>query len=311
MQLHDFCNKISAKKNVSKLSVDIIATEFISFFHIPKFIKLPYLIKLCQNLGINEISGQTLPVTMRGYHQSYKGEHLIYFKNDDWIGGVEHTILHEIYEIIIETLIKRSDEYAKFKTEHNADHFAASILMPSEDFLSDVYTSSFDILDLQKKYVRGYASILIKMKTVLTERLMFLGIIYEKVRFLKYRPNILLNHPADDFIVTYRVRTPYIKAGKSHGRLLWCSVPRKGKTFEKDSVAENVFYRGQSVFREKATGFDLFGHDDISVIGRPVHWKNELAKIIVLGVPYKSQDLFKNQIDRLNPIFLLSARQVI
>lgn len=75
--------------------------------------------------------------------------------------------MHEIYEIIEDTL---DGLFVEFVRRHGkalemaADTFAASVLMQTEHFLSDVYEESLDVLKLQKNYGRAHSSIVLRIE---------------------------------------------------------------------------------------------------------------------------------------------------
>jgi hypothetical protein len=62
----------------------------------------------------------------------------------------------------------------------------------------------------------------------------------------------------------------------------------------------------------KATGFDLWGDNDLSFIAKPVHWYGKLAKIILVGVRYKDSQLLETQREGLyKPFKFLESYQLI
>lgn len=289
-----------------ELEAEELAKQFVAYFRLPKFPTLKNLLKLAKSMNIEQIEGLPLPRSIRGFHEEWEGTYSIKYKKDDWIGAIEHTILHEIREIMenmFEELLSGHERLSRRALESEANLFAACVLMPGEQFLSDVYELGFDPIRLQKKYRRAYSSILIRMMKVVSGRLPFIGVLYEKNG--SETNGALLN-------VTYFVKTPNIKTNRKHGRLLWCYIPREGSNVVNSSIAYSVIKYGQSIYREKATGFDFFGYDDFSFIARPVYRKGgHITKIAVIGVPYEHRTVLKVQLDKIDPLFLPECFQMI
>ena len=317
--LQEFCNYMMEKYiHPNKMHSEIIAGEFRKYFNLPKFIILEDLLKLSIVLGIKDVFEITFPNRkLRGFHHKYDcKEYELYYRKGDWEGSKEHTFLHEVREMIDELFAHICPTYEKL--EHNqleslSNEFAASVLMPSKEFINDMYETGFDLMELRKKYLRSYSSTLIRMNRVLQGYQCFVGVLYEDVNPIEYLDKDFLKQLEgipQPLETTYVVKTPRIWSGKHRGRILWHNLPRKGKFFEIGSIADSVVSFGQSVYREKASGFDLYGYDDFSIIARPVHWSKGLAKIAVIAVPYDNRHLLKNQIDRINPVYLPPSFQI-
>ena len=73
---------------------------------------------------------------LKGVHfGAPRGEYDIYYREDLWDGAKAHTVLHEAYEIIHETLCAlHSDDPPERSVCREADRFAAAVLMPPETF---------------------------------------------------------------------------------------------------------------------------------------------------------------------------------
>lgn len=318
--LKDFCIEVmDPAEDEAKVDPERTADEFVRFYSLPKIVTLGRLQGLAKFLGIKKISPNKLPESFRGYHFGSDGNYEIQYRQQDWVGSAEHTVLHEIYEIIEDTLDGLFVEFVRRQgtaLERAADTFAASVLMQTEHFLSDVYEESLDVLKLQKNYGRAYSSIILRMKRVMNNRHSFFAVIYEpriqnQVYVNEFGIVIDKKYFIENFVCRYLVKTSDIKPNRKHGRLLWCFLPRKKHHVMLDSVAYYVLTEQRSAFRERVEGFDMFGYDDLSIIARPVAWNGQISKVIVIGIPQKENQLLRGQIDRISPLMLYKSFQII
>ena len=88
---------------------------------------------------------------MKGVHfGAPRGEYDIYYREDLWDGAKAHTVLHEAYEIIHETLWAfHSDDPPERRVCREADRFAAAVLMPPDTFTAYALVSGLDVVVLQ------------------------------------------------------------------------------------------------------------------------------------------------------------------
>ena len=104
----------------------------------------------------------------------------IYYREAPWEGASEHTVLHEAYEIIHETLCDiESDAPPDRKVCQEADRFAAAVLMQPEIFTTLAECSGLDVLALQKHFGRSYASVTLRLAEVMRGQ-PFLAVLYER-----------------------------------------------------------------------------------------------------------------------------------
>ena len=103
--LDDFCRKLS-DDDFSRDALDPkrLAARFVRFFKLSGRPTLDELSDLMGRAGFGTVSGRHL-YSVKGIHCSAPGGgYDIHYRQDLWGGAKEHTLLHEAYEIIHETL---------------------------------------------------------------------------------------------------------------------------------------------------------------------------------------------------------------
>jgi hypothetical protein len=109
-----------------------------------------------------------------------RGEYDIYYRNDLWEETKAHTVLHEAYEIIHETMCDLHSGSPPERTAcREADRFAAAVLMQPEIFSALAQASGLDVLVLQREYRCSYASVTIRLAEVLRD-LPLMAVLYER-----------------------------------------------------------------------------------------------------------------------------------
>jgi len=156
-----------------------IAKRFIKNYDMTSQYRFGNIPSLCYFLGVDSIEYERFPEGIRGFHQIYDDKIKIQVKHDDWSGGINHTILHEMFEIIIDIYnSKAKKEYES--SEYKANLFAASILMPEDSFLEFCYRANFDLQRVREKFDCSIFSFLIRTQYLFQKRKGFyLGYLYE------------------------------------------------------------------------------------------------------------------------------------
>ena len=135
----DFCRRLVDKMPASARPGPVSTAQyFVEFFSLSAFPKLEDLTGLLARAGVGVAVATRLPGSYRGFHAGHaNSQYLIQYEASEWSGAQEHTVLHETYEIIIETLC---DLYPSLRHPRgkrlcrDADRFAASVLMQPELF---------------------------------------------------------------------------------------------------------------------------------------------------------------------------------
>lgn len=260
-----------------------VAGAFLRYFGIRGRPDLEGLEQLLGRAGFGEVTGRHLE-TMKGIHYSSPhGGYDIHYRQDLWDGAKEHTVLHEAYEIIHETL---SDMASASRPERavcpEADRFAAAVLMRREVFASFAEASGLDVVALQRMFRCSYASVGLRLAEV-AQRRPLMVVLYERSE--RGDPSEWTG-PAELRAVIVR-RTPGFGAPRSP--LLQGprgGMPRPRRLPPPGSLAE----------RAAETGEPHFGEDGVvSAVARPVVWKGHLAKVVVVAVPHADRSVLLAQ----------------
>ena len=124
--LDDFCHKLLDDELFrERLEPERLAAAFADFFRLSGRPTVAGLTALLQDAGFGTVSGMALD-GLKGVHfGAPRGEYDIYYREDLWDGAKAHTVLHEAYEIIHETLCALySDDPPERSVCREADRFA-------------------------------------------------------------------------------------------------------------------------------------------------------------------------------------------
>ena len=272
----DFCRDLLDDVAYTAIDPEGVAARFVSYFDVPARPTMAVLKALLEDAGFGAVSGAHLD-SMRGVHFGARGGgYEIYYRQDMWDGAKEHTILHETYEIICETLCEQvTGSPLRGRVCRQADRFAASVLMQPETFSLMAEASGLDVLALQRAYRCSYASVALRLgETVRNTPLM--TVLYERGRDEGLDPEGWTEPPDLRATIVRRTRG----FGTPHSDLLRGSrggVPMRGRRPSLGSLADRVVGSGRVEYDEDG-GF--------AAIARPVIWRGKLAKVAVVAVPY-------------------------
>ena len=137
--LDHFCYRLVEEVTPSKgLHPTVLAKEFVDFFGLSTFPRMEELVGLLNRAGVRTALCTHLPKGCRGVHTgTKKGSYLIEYDAFDWERAQEHTVLHELYEIVRERLHDLYPSVGKPQGRslcRQADRFAAAALMQPEVF---------------------------------------------------------------------------------------------------------------------------------------------------------------------------------
>ncbi len=260
-----------------------LAAVFVRFFGLSVRPRLDELTSLLHTAGVGSVSGAPLPRGLRGFHASApQGGYDIRYSEDQWEGAQEHTVLHETYEIICETLSglhPGSPPVGNVCRE--ADRFAAAVLMQPGPFAAYAKATGFDVVALQKRYGRAYASVTLRLGEVMRDQPL-LAVLYERAEIGE--PSAWAKPLAPGaFRVTVAARTPGFVT--MDAPLL--GNPRTGMLPSPDSTAERVALTGRATYAEEG---------EVAVAARPVLWHGRLAKVAVAAVPHRDRSMLLPQL---------------
>ena len=264
-----------------------LAAVFVRFFGLSIRPAMDELTQLLHAAGVGAVSGAPLPRGLRGFHSSaLEGGYDIHYMEDQWEGAQEHTVLHETYEIICETLggLHPSSPPAG-NVCREADRFAAAVLMQPGPFAAYARATGFDVVALQKRYRRAYASVTLRLGEVMRDQPL-VAVLYERSE--KGDSSVWAEPPAPGaFRVKVAARTPGF--GTTGSRLRGGSPPSPG------SVAEHVALTGRAAYAEERVAASG-GEEAMAVAARPVFWHGRLSKVAVVAVPHQTRAVLLPQL---------------
>ena len=288
--LDDFCHRLLDDQLFrERLEPERLAAAFTEFFHLSARPTVMELAALLRDAGFGTVSGRELD-GLKGVHfGAPRGEYDIYYRDDLWDGAKAHTVLHEAYEIIHETLCAlHSDDPPERRVCREADRFAAAVLMPPEIFSAYALASGLDVVALQGMFQCSYASVAMRLAEVM-RRQPLVALLYECKD--KGDPS---GWPAqvnfESLKATVVKRTPGFGPPSSHLLCGWGGgVPRPGKALPSDSLAELAVQSGGAEYAED---------DGFAVAAKPVLWKGRIAKVSVVAVPFGDRRVLAPQLGK-------------
>ena len=161
----EFCRELLDEDHYrGAIDPEGVAARFVSYFGVPARLTMPALKELLEEAGFGTVSGAHLD-SMKGVHFGARGGgYEIYYRHDLWDGAKEHTVLHETYEIICETLCEQvTGTPLRRRVCRQADRFAAAVLMQPETFSLMAEASGLDVLALQRAYRCSYSSVTLRL----------------------------------------------------------------------------------------------------------------------------------------------------
>ena len=269
----DFCRNLLDGDRI--LDPEGVAARFVSYFGVPSRPTMSELKALLDEAGFGFVSGAHLD-SMKGVHVSAPGgSYDIYYRQNLWDGAKEHTVLHETYEIICETLSELDcGSPLTRRVCREADRFAAAVLMQPEAFSLMAESSGLDVLALQRTYRCSYASVTLRLAETVRE-FPLMVVLYERNE--DGDPEGWTEPP--DLRATVARRTRGFGSPDSE---LLCGtrggVPIRGRRPSPGSLADRVVGSCRAEYDEDG-GF--------AVIARPVVWKGRLAKVVVVAMRYR------------------------
>ena len=290
--LDDFCHRLLDDELFrERLEPERLAAAFADCFGLSGRPTVAGLTALLRDAGFGTVSGRELD-GLKGVHfGAPRGEYDIYYRDDLWDGAKAHTVLHEAYEIIHETLCAlHSDDPPERRVCREADRFAAAVLMPPETFTACALASGLDVVALQGAFQCSYASVAMRLAEVMRQQPLAV-LLYERKD---------KGDPAGwpDPVNFESLKATVVKRTRGFGppsSPLLCGwgggIPRPGKALPSDSLAELAARSGGAEYAED---------DGFAVAAKPVIWKGRIAKVSVVAVPYGDRKALAPQLSGVN-----------
>ena len=287
--LDDFCRALMVEESPQgRPGPFSLADAFVCFFGLSLRPTMDELTGLLQKAGIGTVLGAPLSGSLQGLHYSAPGGgYDIHYREDQWAGAQEHTVLHETYEIICETLGDLHHGPPPVRDVcREADRFAAAALMQPAVFAAYAEATGLDVVALQKRYGRAYASVTLRLAEVMRSQPL-LAVLYERRE--RGGPFSWAEQSAPaQFRAAVVARTPGF--GTPDSRLLrgfQSGMPGRGSPPSPGSAAERVARSGRAAYAEA---------DGVAVAAKPVLWRGRLAKVAVVAVPYRDRSVLRPQL---------------
>ena len=293
MTLDDFCRDfLDDELFRERLEPERLAAAFTNFFHLSVRPTVMELAALLRDAGFGTVSGIPLD-GLKGVHHfgAPRGEYDIFYREDLWDGAKAHTLLHEAYEIIHETLCAlHSDDPPERRVCREADRFAAAVLMPPETFSDYAKASGLDVAALQGVFQCSYASVAIRLAEVMRQQPLAV-LLYER-KDKEDPKNWSVAFSPESLRAAVVKRAAGLGPPSSPLLCGWRGgIPRPTKAVPADSLAEQAALRGRSEYAED---------DGLAVAARPVLWKGRVAKVAVVAVPFLDRAVLAPQVGGVN-----------
>ena len=178
----DFCRNLLDDDSIPLDSLDPerLAARFVRYFKLSGRPTLDELSVMLSLAGFGEVTDREMDGLKGAHIGKPRGHYAIYYRQGLWDGSSTHTVLHETFEIINETLWDiHSGDAPDRKVCREADRFAAAVLMQPEAFASMAEASGFDAKALQRQYRCSYASVTIRLAEVIREQPL-MAVLYER-----------------------------------------------------------------------------------------------------------------------------------
>ena len=291
--LDDFCDELMRDESPARrLEPERLAADFPRFFGLSGRPTLDELTGVFERAGIGKVSPARLPGALRGIHYTLSDEsYAIHYQEGQWEGSSEYTLLHEAYEIVLETLGKRGREQpSKRKVCLDADRYAAAALMPADIFDAYARASGLDVVALHGVFRCSYAAAAIRLGEVMDRQPLFVAL-YERDE---------AGDPADwpERTEPHSLRAKVVKrtagfAPPASPLLCGCrgGIPHRHQPLPSGSLAERAVQSGRTEYAEE---------DGIAVAAKPVLWKGRVAKVAVVAVPYGDRAVLTPQLGGVN-----------
>ena len=227
---------------------------------------------------------------LKGAHLGQPGgEYHIYHREDLWEGSKAQTVLHELYEIVLERMAEIHSPGMPVPSGPNpvicqqAERFAAAVLMQPDIFLPYAQASGLDVATLHKVFGCAYSSAALRLAEVVRDPPLMV-VLYEREERgdpAGWTESALLRARVVKRTSGFGARRCRLICGRRGG------MPRRDKALPACSLAEQAAHSNSAEYGEE---------DGLAAIARPVMWKGRLAKVIVVAVPWERRSVLEPQL---------------
>ena len=214
------------------------------------------------------------------------GEYHIYHRDDLCEGAKAQTVLHELYEIIVENMAEmRTHDAPDRNVCPQAERFAAAALMQPDIFLPYAQASGLDVAVLHDQFGCSYASAALRLAEVLRDHPLMV-VLYEREERgdpAGWTEPPILRDRVVKRTAGFRPRRSRLLGGWRGG------MPNQRRSVPAGSLAEAAANSGEPEYAEG---------DGIAAIDTPVLWKGRRAKVIIVAVPWENRSVLEPQLGR-------------
>ncbi len=268
------------------LDPEAMAARFVDYFRLSTRPTLDELTALAERSGFGTVRDGHMEGLKGAHIGEPSGEYHIYHRSDMWEGTKAHTVLHEAYEIIHETMCDLHSGGPPCRTVcREADRFAAAVLMQPEVFLSYARASGLDVATLHDQFGCAYSSAALRMAELVRDTPL-LVVLYEREERGDpegWTEPAILTAGVVKRTAGFGARRSPLLNGRRGG------MPQKRKALPGGSLAERAAQSGRAEYDEE---------DGVAAIAAPVFWKGRLAKVIVVAVPWENRSVLEPQLSR-------------
>jgi hypothetical protein len=244
-------------------------------------------------IGTNGVENRKMPPSLRGYHEVVGDRKNIYYREEDSLSGIQNTILHEIREIMESLFTEVNPIYIPLKTRARhlaANQFATAVLLPQSSFVSKVYDTGLDIIELSNQYSKSCSQVLLRTGEVLHGKLFMYAALYE---------------PNEEYEWHVGYWTACHNDTDSDSNVFGADnlFPRKGVVAASDSLVTISIREKKPCLVQRITLLDTMD-EGLIALARPLIISEIPTKVVLTVLLERNRNVIQSQVDRLQPMVI-------
>lgn len=308
-ELDDFARAfIRDKRHYHDVRTEELAEAFRRWFHLPAFLALHDLHQLCVDLGIpvKPLPGESDSLSGLNTWTQSEG-HTIYLSSSATTAHAEHTLGHELREVIELTFARVNPAYVALDISDNklmnqeSNHFAACLLMQAQASHELLAGMGYDFYAFADATGRSLASVVLRAQELYPTKSNagFVGGLW-LFEIPWARRGIEYVGPAD-LKLTQRAHLRGFSLAKGNAlraRLARSTFPQRGSSAADQHVTLRAF-RSRRPYLTRISGFDMFDEHNFLVGAEPVLVTNVPRYILMTAVRRDYEDRVEPWLARL------------
>jgi len=308
LRLDDFAYAfLKDKRHFNEVHAEDLAEAFRAHFAMPDFPSIVDLRKLCTSLGI---AVRALPPDLDASGLNTWSEefgHEIYLNESTTLVHYQHTLCHELREVIEQTFARTHPHYVPLDTHNNdvmnplSDRFAACLLMPADPTRHALRSVGFDVVRFAADTVRSVSSVVLRAQELFPAGASdgIAGAVWLFERDWKQRdvPGIAMS----DMHLRHRAHLGGFsmdKKGTARAKAARAIFPTKGTTVDQFAPAMKAFGRRRPYVVELGL-LDLFAEERFIVGAEPLMSGVLPMRIVVTAVQTRYRPIVEPWLARL------------